>query len=386
MHKWLYSITSSITALCQKINNNITAWSIKKFLFIIIFIQIILHLPIIPLPPMGQHTWRQVAGLSQARNYYEENNSFFYPRMDIRVNKNDQGIIYKEFPLLYWLIGKSYRIIGFHHANGRIIQLIIGIFLIIGSYRFCRALGVNDYTARWYTFFLSYSPYFFYYSVTVIPDFIALTFFLWGISLLLPNIMKEKWSYAFWLGVILILLATLSKATWLFFGLPLAYIFITQFIKTKKYRILILCFFVGGLILALNGIQYLHQLKLWHQAPYERALETTLSFKPFPHDIHLVLNILKKATFSWFLEFYVNTAVVPIFLAGIWYGFRDKKYKTYSGKYWFAWLVSFFIYFILFFVSFGDDGCYYLTPIYHLPLGCLLMEQSTCFRIKNGGH
>lgn len=381
MRKRQHSIKKSIESFFSKIGNFITAWSIKKFLFILIVIQIILHLPVIPLSPMGQHTWRQVAGLSQAKNYYEENNNFFYPRMDIRVGKTDQGIIYKEFPSLYWLIGQSYRLTGFHHANGRIIQLIIAIFLIIGSYRFCRAIGVSDHTARWYTFFLSFSPYFFYYSITVIPDFLALTFFLWGISLLLLNIAEEKWSYTFWLGVILILLATLTKASWLFFGISLAYIFIAQFIKTKKYHILILGFLVGVLILTLNGIQYIHQLNLWHQAPPERAFETTLSFKPFPTDVSITLTIIKKAAFTWFLEFFVNTAVIPLFLAGIWYGFKNKKYKSYSGKFWLAWLISFFIYFVLFFVSFGDDGGYYLTPI--LPFAALVSTYGVINLIQN---
>ena len=38
------------------------------------------------LPPMGQHTWRQVMGLSTTNNYYTEKNSFLYPAQDVRVN------------------------------------------------------------------------------------------------------------------------------------------------------------------------------------------------------------------------------------------------------------------------------------------------------------
>ena len=45
---------------------------IKYFLLIIVLVQFILHIPIFNLPPMGQHVWRQVMGLSMANNYYQE--------------------------------------------------------------------------------------------------------------------------------------------------------------------------------------------------------------------------------------------------------------------------------------------------------------------------
>ena len=74
---------------------------IKYFLLIIVLIQFILHIPIFNLPPMGQHVWRQVMGLSMANNYYQEDLNFLESAQDIRIGEDDRGLVYTEFPLIY---------------------------------------------------------------------------------------------------------------------------------------------------------------------------------------------------------------------------------------------------------------------------------------------
>ena len=111
-----------------KISKFFIELSINKFISILILFQILLHIPYMNLPPMGQHTWRQVMGLSTANNYYTEKNSFLYPAQDVRVNLQDKGIIYFEFPLIYWIIGKSYHLNEFNHLNGRIMMLIMEFY------------------------------------------------------------------------------------------------------------------------------------------------------------------------------------------------------------------------------------------------------------------
>lgn len=355
-----------INLFIESIGKKIEGWSTWKFLFIVITIQVLLHLPLFNLPPMGQHTWRQVAGLSQALNFYEEDNSFFYPRMDIRIGKEDQGIIYKELPLIYWLIGQTYYLTGFHHVNGRAVQLIISIVLILGAFNFARSLKFNRTQAKWYVFFLTCSPYFFYYAVTVIPDFAALTWFLWGMALIIPKIEQEKWDWQFWLGILFITVTALSKASWLFFGLPIAYLFLSRFWQNRRYTTLIVGVMAGALVLIISGIQYAHQMELARLAPFERASESTFSYKSFPTDIRIILKVLNAFFTNWLLQFYINYGAIPMFIAGIWYALSQKKYRTAIGGFWIAWLVSFFIYFFAFFISFDDDGEYYLTPI--LPL------------------
>ena len=104
---------------------------IKYFLFIVVLVQFVLHIPIFNLPPMGQHVWRQVMGLSMANNYYQEDLNFLESAQDIRIGEDDRGLVYTEFPLIYWLIGKSYHAFGFSHINGRLTAFFFPSYLFL---------------------------------------------------------------------------------------------------------------------------------------------------------------------------------------------------------------------------------------------------------------
>ena len=45
-------------------------------LYLILVVQILLHISVLPLGPLGQHSWRQVVGHSMAYNYATEDKSF----------------------------------------------------------------------------------------------------------------------------------------------------------------------------------------------------------------------------------------------------------------------------------------------------------------------
>jgi hypothetical protein len=336
--------------------------STKKFLGIIILAQILLHLPIAPLPPVGQHTWKQVAGLSQARNYYEEKASFMKPRMDIRPTQSYDGTIYKEFPLLYWVMGKSYSITGFHHINSRLIMLFAGIMLILGSYKLSKAFQLSENISRAVVFFLSCAPYFFYYSITVMPNMPALTWFVWGLALIIPKIREEKWDWKYGLGIACIIIGTLSKATYLFFGLTIAHLFIAQFLKSKKSSVLLIGGISGILILIVNFYFFKHAGELRELAPKEIGQYTTLGVSShFPTAAKAWL-IFKRSATQWFLELYVNTVAVPFFLIGIYVGFKRKLWKSEVGSFWLTWGLSFLLFWGLFFEHTENDS-YYFTPM-----------------------
>ena len=79
-------------------------------------------------------------GLSVARNYYEEDKSFMRSSQDIRVGLQDGGEVYTEFPLIYWLLGKSYHLTGFSHLNGRLMSFLFAALLLLGCYKLMREL------------------------------------------------------------------------------------------------------------------------------------------------------------------------------------------------------------------------------------------------------
>jgi len=370
----------------RKFQQRIRQLSTGQFFVLLFVFQVLLHAPFLDLPPVGQHTWRQVDAASSARNYFEEGSSFFYPTSDLRVERDDQGEIYKEFPLLYWVTGQSYRLTGFHNYNLRTVQLLASLFVLFAAFRFAKAMKLSEVDARWFTFFFWSAPYSFYYSITMLPNFVALGCFLFGFSLIRPGISQGKPSVNYLWGSLFIALAVLFKATWLFYGLPLAYLYFREFRKKPNLSVLLMALGTGCLVIGLFSIQYLHSLSLYEVAPWERAHETFLSTKEFPRDWGRVKAILNQAIGTWFFGFYVNFASLPIWLFGAWMAFKEKRPFTQDGFFWVLWISSFLIYGSLFFVSFGPDGGYYLTSIlplvaYITTFGLMKLREKSKFQL-----
>ena len=351
--------------MIAKLQQKITLSTPKQILIWIMIAQFLLHLPIFSLPPMGQHVWRQVIAHSQARNYFEEGNEFLYPTLDVRFSSDDKGIIYKEFPLMYWLTGPSYKITGFHQANARLTQFFAGLLLLFGAFRIARALGATETQQKWYVFFLGGSPYFFYYSVTFMPDVPAMACFLIGISMLLPYLRTRKNQIEFWLGLPVLALALLFKGVWLFFGLVIAQLFLESYFKFKEKKIFLISIASGAIILLPMALQMNHQAELAALAPMERGGEAILSYsREMPESWLKFFQIMQAAMGTWFLQLYVNLAAVPMFFVGLYTAIKSRSYlKTENGRFWFSWFISFFIFFLAFFYHFHADGGYYSTPI-----------------------
>lgn len=353
---------NTLDPVIQRISDRIRSCSTLKFLAVIIFFQVLLHLPILPLPPMGQHTWLQVTGLSVARNFYEEGNSLFYPRHDIRIDVNDTGEIYTAFQGIFWLVGQTYHLTGFSHINGRMMALVMGLLLIVGTYRFARALGLSEIRARWFVFFLSCSPLFFYYSISLVPNLPALTMFVWGVALILPEVKKERWRFLFWLGACLISLSTLTKPTYLFFGLPIGAVFIGQYWKTRRNGLMLAAFLVFLIVAIPNILQYRHALELYQLAPLERQRHTELAPLYSQTTISNIMAAIRPAVAEWFLQMFVNILAIPIFLVGCYQAIKQKKWQSERGIFWVSWLTSFLVFSSAFILRFREHA-YYMTPM-----------------------
>lgn len=336
--------------------------STRAFLAIIVFVQIVLHAPFMDYPPVGQHTWRQVMGLAPARNYFEEKNAFLYPTQDVRVGQADQGVTYFEFPMLYWLIGQSYHATGFSHVNGRAWMLAFGILLILGAYKFIRELGFDEIKARWYVFFLTCAPYFFYYSISVSPNLPALAWFTCGLGFLLSALKKKHWAVDHFVATACLTLGVISKSTYLFFGLPIAFIFIHYWLKRRSFQILLFGGVLGAIILTAFSYLYFHMQGLAETTPFERLIHLVREPMPFPTDPKLIAKVIRFSFNEWFLQMFVNSAAMFFFFTGLYQALKQKKWKTMRGGFWIVWGVSFFIFYFLFFRQFRQHA-YYQTPL-----------------------
>lgn len=141
-----------------KVFSDIRCWLVVFFL---------LRLFSITSPPLEvSHNWRQTTVTMVSRNFVEEDNTIFYPRIDIAGEKT--GITGMEFPILNYLIYLASLLFGYDHWYGRLINLIVSTIGIWFFYRLIKKY-FTERTAFYSSFILILSVWF-TYSRKIMPD------------------------------------------------------------------------------------------------------------------------------------------------------------------------------------------------------------------------
>ena len=102
------------------------------------------------------------------------------------------------------------------------------------------------------------------------------------------------------------------------------------------------------LILVPNIFFLNHANNIYIEAPFERQSYAVLKGSFFPNSLEDFLNTLGPAISTWFLEMFVNTAAIPIFVYSIFHIIKHKNYKNDTAYFLMFWLLSFL--FSLFFL------------------------------------
>lgn len=180
----------------------------------------------ITLPPIEvSHNWRQTTSMMVARNFYQEDNNIFYPRIDDCGAKT--GIVGMEFPLLSYSIYLVSNTIGYDHWYGRLINLIVVSF---GIWFFYRLIGLyfDRRIALYSTVAFSFSALF-HLARKVLPDPMALSLIVIGLYYGIIFLRSGRWKFLI-LYFVFALLGTLVKIP---FGLYLA-LLIFPLIKSQQ--------------------------------------------------------------------------------------------------------------------------------------------------------
>lgn len=391
-------------------------------------VQAVLLAPVFPLPPLGQHTWRQAVGHAMARNYVEENDGFWLPKNDIRVRPGDTGVIYHEFPIQYWAAAQMAKLTGASTDLAvRLTQFLVVVWIGIVGVFFARGLGYSPTRSTFFGFFMTANPVSFYYMATVVPNFVGLTLFLAGAAGILhacrlftradPHalaadrpIIKPGLMVA---GLAGVLLGTLIKPVYLFFGLPIATLAVMGLFCSRTHlrearperrpslNRSLLSWFVwfgggGALIASVNALVLRHARALYAAAPPEQQVHTPMG--PPPDAIEGIAHVwhnLSVAAGSWFMEMYVGLAALPFFLTGLWVWWSplsrhrpaapapsegpvastplaSASQQKRRSIFWAAWLGSFVIYASVFITRFADHD-YYICSL--LPVAALISSK-----------
>ncbi len=143
-------------------------------------------------PPIEiAHNWRQTTSLMVARNFYQEDNNIFFPRLDDCGAKT--GIVGMEFPILSYSIYGVSTIFGYDHWYGRLINLII---VSLGIWFFYRLVGLyfHPRTAMYAAIAFALSALF-HYARKVLPDPMALSFIIIGLYYGIIYLRSGRWPY-----------------------------------------------------------------------------------------------------------------------------------------------------------------------------------------------
>lgn len=330
----------------------------KKVLLGILLLNILTHLPFIHLPPCSIHVWRQCNTLAVARNFYEESNNIFQPRVDRRYDSD--GVTGMQFPAYEWGLAQIYRITGEQYFIQRSYSLIIScvtllfVFLFFFRYRGDPLLGLS---AAW---FLCWSPEWFYQGFNALPDILA---FCTGVAALAfyAGWAVRKTTPQFAASVFMLTIAGLIKIQYGIFGILMCSLIGYQYYKklmSRKHLIHWILSGVGSLFVVTGWYTYANHLILT-----SGLYDYVLQLRPVT-DLQEASMIIKKNLISDFPELLFSFAGTLLVVIGLFSYFRPDNRKK-----WIA--IPAFLFFIVWYVLMLEQmkvHQYYLLPVLLLAL------------------
>ena len=201
------------------------------FLLFVIFSLAYYH-SLLDKGPLNVHLWRQTDCLSLTLNY-AKGAPFFQPEMHIQMGDDyTSGKTAGEFPVIYYLVGKLWKIFGQSYFIYRALYLLI---LFAGTYAFYRSLRIvfgGRFLASMLALLLFTSPVFAYYGVSFMTDVPAFSFVLIALYFLLQYRIKDK-AFLFILSMVFFSLAGLIKVSSLIAFLFLFFVLILEIFPVK---------------------------------------------------------------------------------------------------------------------------------------------------------
>lgn len=177
--------------------------------------------------PLGNHLWRQADCLSLTKKY-QDGASFLQPEMHLQLADNHtSGKSAGEFPGLYYITGKLWKLSGESFFLYRLIWLSIMIGGLMALFRSMQIVYESNFWAVAITILVFTSPAYAFYGVSFLSDAPAFGFLLMSLYFLLlyQKTRKVKWLYFF--GG-LMALAGLLKASMLITFIFLGFVYLLE--------------------------------------------------------------------------------------------------------------------------------------------------------------
>ena len=216
----------------KRLQEKTIVWDI--LILLLLFAQCIYYgyQNILPLEPQSLHVWRQSDGASYAWNYATQTTNFFKPRMN-NLALNQTGEVATEFPIIYYISGMIYRLIGVQPWVHRLLNIGIVLFGLFSFYRAIDQFFHSKFWAIVLPMFLFTTPLLVFYTNNFLPDVPAFFLSLAGTSYFFRYSQKGS-RITYGKSFFLFTLAALIKLSYLlvFFSLLILY-FLERFYSLK---------------------------------------------------------------------------------------------------------------------------------------------------------
>ena len=361
MEKWLKNI-------------NLSTWKIIVLVGLPI-LSTLMHLRAFPMDLIGPHVWRQSQTMSNVVNFYEGDFNITNPR------RNNQGIksgIYRmEFPVMQWLFAGVARVTGHPLLVSRLLTFGLSLISVLGFYFLLKSLFNNETIALIGAWALNFSPAFYYYAVSPLPDNFALCAGIWALAVFLKSLPEPNWKHTI-LSAFLMSLSMAAKMPFiLFYALPFAF-YIQKIIQQKLviqdvFKGLIwIVFFIPTLL------WYLWVIPTWEGNGIVAGM---LNLAASPTDL---LDYLQHNLFSNLPELLLNIGAVPLFIAGFYFikKYKVRQHKLFYPLLFWAFLTLLYFFFELNMIAKIHD--YYLFPFYPILFIIVAYGAYHLSKIKNG--
>lgn len=217
----------------KQLSNNQKLSVLFCLVFIFIFFLFGYH-KLISTGPMSIHAWRQSDSYSFALTYFNENNKLFQPSV-LFTGENGHGRTVSEFPILYFITAKIWKVTGVTPAVLKFINfglLLTGLFYLT---LLAKKILKDNFWSMFVVLFLFSSPVLGFYGFNFIPNIPAFGLALTGLYYSYMYVIREK-DRDLILYTILFLLASLIKVTALISYLGAAFVAVTYYIPSLKAK------------------------------------------------------------------------------------------------------------------------------------------------------
>ena len=224
--------------------------------------------------PQSIHMWRQTNGLSIALNYYEHDNPFLEPQLHLQFcDDGKSGKSAGEFPIIYYVVAKLWKIFGVHEWIFRLVHLVILFFGLFALFEICFYFLKNQFWSGFVSLLLFTSPMFVFYGINFLPDgpSLALMFIGWYFVL---RFQMQRRTFWLWIAAFFFTFSLVMKITSAFSLIAFAgwIVFESIFIDKQKrifnYKIRQLWPFVSIVVLSVAWYMYVEYYNNLHQGEF----------------------------------------------------------------------------------------------------------------------